>query len=298
MSEPIASGDSAWMPVSPCGAHCVHTSVPPAPGWRAVARLTALGAVGLTVVTVGAATIVLPRPVRHGYWRGSARIALRTMGVSLTVDDRRPADGRRLRGALMVANHISFLDIVALAGVSPARFVAKREVLQMGGFGPVARLFGVLPHVRGDLRRLRPMVDRVAGILDRGRAVAVFPEGTTWCGTASGRFHPAFFQAAIDAGVPVLPVRLSYTDRGHDTTMPGFLGQDTIGSTLMRIVRSRDLQITVTVFELQMPAGDRRRLAAQARALIAPADAVGTGREVAVDVTAPARREVAAQAVA
>ncbi|MBM7366862.1 lysophospholipid acyltransferase family protein [Gordonia hydrophobica] len=274
-----------WVPASPCGPHCVHTGVEPVSRLRASVRIAALGTVGLGLLAVGVLTILLPRPARHGYWRGSAKVALRTMGVVLDIDDHRPRDTRRLRGALVVANHISFLDIIALCCVTPARFVAKREVLQMGGFGPIAKLFGVLPHRRGDLRRLRPMIDQVSGILDRGRPVAVFPEGTTWCGTASGRFKPAFFQAAIDAGVPVLPVRLSYTDRGHRTTMPGFLGEDTIGTTLYRIVRSRDLTITVTVFELQMPAGDRGHLAALAQDLIAPIEPVTALQELAVDLS-------------
>ncbi|ALG86635.1 lysophospholipid acyltransferase family protein [Gordonia phthalatica] len=279
---------SIWVPSSPCGPHCVHTYVEPVSRLRATMRVTALGTVGLGLLAVGILTVLLPRVARHGYWRGSAKIALRTMGVELDIDDHRPDGARRVRGALMVANHVSFLDIIALCCVAPARFVAKREVLQMGVFGPITRAFGVLPHRRGDLRRLRPMIDQVSGILDRGRPVAVFPEGTTWCGTASGRFKPAFFQAAIDAGVPVLPVRLSYTDHGHRTTMPGFLGEDTIGSTLSRIVRSRDLTITVTVFEPQLPAGDRGHLAAVAQELIAPAEPVAALQELAVDLSVPA----------
>ncbi|GEE03630.1 hypothetical protein nbrc107696_40760 [Gordonia spumicola] len=193
------------------------------------------------------------------------------MGVRLTVDDHRPSRARDVRGALIVANHVSFLDIVAMASVAPARFVAKREVAQMPGFGVVAKAFGVLSHVRGDLRLLVPMVERVTGILDRGRAVAVFPEGTTWCGAASGRFRPAFFQAAVDAGAPVLPMRLTYRDAGRPTALAGFIGDDTIGSTFLRIVTARELTVTVTVFDLQLPVPDRRELADAAQRLIAPA---------------------------
>lgn len=285
---------SAWSPSSPCGPHCVHTCVAPVSRLRAAGRLAALGTVGLGVLALGVLTILLPRTARHGYWRGSAKVALRTMGVGLQIDDHRPTGARRLRGALIVANHVSFLDIVALVCVSPARFVAKREVLQMGGFGVVAKLFAVLPHRRGDLRLLRPMIDQVTGILDGGRPVAVFPEGTTWCGTASGSFKPAFFQSAIDAGVPVLPVRLTYSDQGHRTTMPGFLADDTIGSTLARIVRSRDLAVTVTVFDLLMPAGDRRGLAATAQELIAPVGSIAALEELAVDLSSRMRSGTAA----
>ncbi len=216
------------------------------------------------------------------------------MGVRLTVEDHRPDNARVVRGALIVANHVSFLDIVAMASVAPARFVAKREVAQMAGFGIIARSFGVLSHVRGDLRLLVPIVEKVTGILDRGRAVAVFPEGTTWCGAASGRFRPAFFQAAVDAGVPVLPMRLSYSEAGRPTALAGFIGDDTIGSTFMRIVSARDLTVTLTVFDLQLPVPDRRELARAAQGLINPATDLAD-RMVTVDVTrvAPAESSMA-----
>ncbi|MCF8612267.1 1-acyl-sn-glycerol-3-phosphate acyltransferase [Gordonia sp. HY285] len=249
-----------WVPVSPCGVDCVP-STPRASRLRIGMRCAAFGLVAVLVLVVGLASILLPRRARHGYWRASARLTLASMGVRLDVDDRRPRQARRVRGALIVANHISFLDIVAIAAVAPARFVAKREVLQMSGFGYVARLFGVLPHVRGDLRRLAPMIARVGEILDRGRAVAVFPEGTTWCGGAAGRFRPAFFQAAVDAGVPVLPLRLAYAETGRPATLAGFIGDDTVGSTFTRIVAARDLTVTVTVFARQLPVPDRRVLA-------------------------------------
>lgn len=103
-----------WVPSSPCGPHCVHTSVPPVSRLRASVRIAALGTVGVGLLTVGVLTVLLPRTARHGYWRGSAKVALRTMGVVLDIDDHRPDGARRLRGALMVANHISFLDIIAL----------------------------------------------------------------------------------------------------------------------------------------------------------------------------------------
>ncbi|GAA4677092.1 lysophospholipid acyltransferase family protein [Gordonia humi] len=249
-----------WVPVSPCGAHCVPDT-PRVSRLRVWTRLAAFGTFAVLVLALGVATMAMPRRARHRYWRRSARIALASMGVRLTIEDRRPETARRLRGALIVANHISFLDIVAVASVAPARFIAKREVLQMAGFGYVAKLFGVLSHVRGDLGRLRPLVDRVAGILDRGRSVAVFPEGTTWCGGAAGRFRPAFFQAAVDAGAPIVPMRLSYSESGRPTTLAGFIGDDTIGTTFSRIVSARELTVEVTVFDLVLPVPDRRHLA-------------------------------------
>lgn len=249
-----------WVPTSPCDTGCVPET-PRASRLRVWIRVSAFIAFTVIALTLGVSTLLLGRRVRHSYWRVSSRVVLASMGVRLTIDDQRAAGSRRLRGALLVANHISFLDIVAMAAVAPARFVAKREVLQMAGFGYVAKLFGVLPHVRGDLGRLAPAVARAAGVLDRGRTVAVFPEGTTWCGGSSGRFRPAYFQAAVDAGVPVVPMRLTYTEVGRPAALVGFIGDDSVGTTFARIVSARKLAVTVTVFDLVLPVPDRRLLA-------------------------------------
>lgn len=259
-----------WVPSSPCGQHCVVTG-DQVSQLRRLSRLGAFFSVAIGFLSVGTVTPLMPRRLRHRYWRAGARACLSAMGVRLEIDDQRPAHARRVRGALIVANHVSYLDIVAMAAIAPARFVAKAEVLQMGGFGPVAKAFGVLAHQRGDLRALPPLLSKVTDILDRGRPVAVFPEGTTWCGAASGRFRPAFFQTAVDAGVPVLPMRLTYSAAGRPTSLAGFIGGDTIFATFGRVVRAPKMSVTVTVFEPQLPAPDRKTLASDAQRLIAPA---------------------------
>ncbi|MFT3661633.1 MAG: lysophospholipid acyltransferase family protein [Gordonia sp. (in: high G+C Gram-positive bacteria)] len=236
-------------------------------------RLLAVAVLLCTLVPAGTLTLAVPRRARVRYWRFTARCSLVAVGLRVDVVDHRPRGARHLRGALVVANHISFFDVLAVAAVTPARFVAKREVVSMA-VGPVLRCFGVLPHVRGDLRGLPPILERVRTILDRGRPVVVFPEGTTWCGVAGGRFRPAFFQAALDTGVPVLPIRISYREGGRTATEAGFVGDDELGDTLRRVLRARSLRVRVVVHPLQLPVGDRKRLAAHCERLIRPAPAV------------------------
>ncbi len=67
----------------------------------------------------------------------------------------------------------------------------------------------VIPIERASLRRLPDVVETVASRLRAGHTVVAFPEGTTWCGLAYGQFRPAMFQAAVDAGRPVQPLRLT-----------------------------------------------------------------------------------------
>ncbi len=70
----------------------------------------------------------------------------------------------------------------------------------------------------------------MAARLGTGQTVVAFPEGTTWCGVACVSFYPAMFQAAIDAGRPVQPLRLTYHQvDGLISTTPAFVGQDTLG---------------------------------------------------------------------
>ncbi|MFT3715744.1 MAG: lysophospholipid acyltransferase family protein [Gordonia sp. (in: high G+C Gram-positive bacteria)] len=269
------------MPVSSCGAHCIPAESDSVGALRVALRYAGLVTMLLTVVPLGALTVLGGRRIRIGYWRGAARWGLKMMGVRFEVVDHRPDHARRVRGALIVANHISFLDILAIAAVSPARFVAKREIV--AGAGRVLKAFGVLPHHRGALRELRPLLDQVTGIVDRGRPVAVFPEGTTWCGYGYGRFRPAFFQTALDAGVPVLPMRVSYHRGGRTLTSPGFIGGDEIGDTLHRVVRARGVCLTLTVHAPELPVGSRGELAARCQRLV-------FAKPVAVPAPAPRAR--------
>ncbi|NKT03410.1 hypothetical protein GS508_24820 [Rhodococcus hoagii] len=88
---------------------------------------------------------------------------------------------------------------VVLAAVVPGRFVARADLVTWPMLGAVARRAGSsLSTATGCAacpRRSATVRDR----LSAGETVIAFPEGTTWCGRAFGRFRPALFQSAIDA---------------------------------------------------------------------------------------------------
>ncbi|WP_461030691.1 lysophospholipid acyltransferase family protein, partial [Streptomyces sparsus] len=130
---------------------------------------------------------------------------VRTLTASLGVRVR--MSGRAVPGpALVVANHISWLDVPLLAAVKPGRTLAKAEVAHYPVLGAVARLGGTLFIDRERLRALPHTVAALAAALRDGSTVVAFPEGSTWCGRSIGRFRPAVFQAALDAGTAVQPV--------------------------------------------------------------------------------------------
>ena len=249
---------SVWLPSAPCTPRaCVRTTGSAVAVPRAVLRLAAVLALLLAGIALSPLGGRLPAdPVRR--W---CRWIVRAAGVRVRITG---AEAVPSGGLLLVANHISWLDIPLLAAVRPARMLAKTEIRRWPVAGPVVAHGGVLFIDRDRLRALPETVARIAQVLRAGQAVAVFPEGSTWCGRAQGHFRRAVFQAALDAGVPVQPVRLHYrTTGGTASTAPAFVGEDSLLASLWRVVTTRGLVAEVEVREAIAPGThpDRRSLA-------------------------------------
>ncbi|MFF7330216.1 1-acyl-sn-glycerol-3-phosphate acyltransferase [Streptomyces sp. NPDC008150] len=262
---------SGWLPTAPCTpAHCVTPAGPAVGVPRAVARLTAV----VALVAAGAALVPLARWIPERRTRRWCRAVVRAAGVRTRLTGGPAVTG----GALLVANHVSWLDVPLLGAVRPARMLAKREIRAWPVAGRIAEGAGVLFIERDRLRALPDTVARIAGALRRGAAVGVFPEGSTWCGRSGGTFHRAAFQAALDAGVPVQPVRVRYlAAAGAVSTAPAFVGEDTLLASMWRVARTGGLTAEVHVCP-PLPPGrypDRRALAAAAEAAVRGAAATG-----------------------
>ena len=235
-----------WRPASGCGDRCRPGGGPTVAGVTAALRVGAL--VGVLLLGLFPAALF-----GAAGWRLLSRAILAALGVRLA--RRGPAPRA---GSLLVANHISWLDIVALTAVTPVRLVAKCEVADWAAIGAAARRAGAVFIDRDRPRALPATVAEVAAALRAGSSVAVFPEGTTFCGAEQGRFRPAMFQAAIDAGAPVVPTWV-----GYDSAEAAFVGEDTLWSSVLRVARVRGLTATlVTAPALRPePGADRRALA-------------------------------------
>ena len=260
----------AWFPTSPCGPGCLAGREPTVGRVRRVWRLLA---VVLVVLVSLLAMIALPLAGPRGReWlvRAVFRGVLLAMGVRLAVSG---GDGlaARGRGALVVNNHTSWLDIVAVNAVRPMRAVAKRDIASWPVLGWLVSAAKSVYLDREALRTLPDTVARLTDALRSGSMVNVTPEGTTWCGLTHGRFRPAMFQAAIDGGVPVLPVALRFRLRnGSATTAPAFVGDETIVDSVRRVAALRGLVLEVHVLDELAPgrAADRRELAALAESAV------------------------------
>jgi 1-acyl-sn-glycerol-3-phosphate acyltransferase len=260
------------MPVSSCGPGCLPPAdaVPTVARLRRLIRLLAAAMLLLAGVVLAAGWPLLGAAERKWILRAWHRALLGTLRIQLHV-----TGGDRFAvpdsGILVVSNHTSWLDLIVLGAIQPLRMVAKSEVRGWPVIGLLAHRTGTIFVDRERLSTLPDMVAAVAGALADGAAVGVFPEGTTWCGLARGRFRPAVFQAAVDTVIPVRPVAVRYRLGGAGpTTVAAFVGPATFWEALVRVASVHHLVAEVHLLPplLPAPATTRRALATQAETAV------------------------------
>ena len=171
--------------------------------------------------------------------------------------------------ALYVANHVSWLDIPVLGGLSNVHFLSKAEVASWPLIGPLATAAGTL-YIRRGQGQVRQRTRDIAAHIADGRSILVFPEGTTTDGSAVLAFHSPLFAAATADGHRIQPVAIRYLDdQGRQHREVPFVGDDEFTGHLWRLLGSTRIRAEVH-FLAPIPAGDRdpRELAAAARAAI------------------------------
>jgi 1-acyl-sn-glycerol-3-phosphate acyltransferase len=236
---------------------------------RACWRLLRFGVHGLHCIAVCALLFpFLDPPARWRRVGWASRRGLHCLGVALR------ADGHPRPGpVLVVANHVSWLDILAVNAVRPARFVSKADVQQWPVLGWVIACGGTLFIERERKRDALRVLHQVAQALRGGDVVAVFPEGTTGDGRSLLPFHANLLQAAITTDVPVQPVCLRYADAGSESSEAAlWIGETTLVQSLWRIAGAEALTVTLRQRAPIATAGlDRRTLAQRCRDEIARA---------------------------
>jgi 1-acyl-sn-glycerol-3-phosphate acyltransferase len=206
---------------------------------------------------------------RHERIRWWSRKMLAVLGVGFEHAGT-PAEG----GSLLAANHVSWLDIMAVHAIVPqARFVSKADVK---AWPLVARLVdsaGTLYLERERKRDALRVVHAVADALSAGQVVAIFPEGTTSTGHGLLPFHANLLQAAIATATPVQPVALRFSEAANAVSEAvEFVGATSLLRSLWQTSCGEGVRVRL-VFLPPRPSAhvDRRELAALLRADIAGA---------------------------
>lgn len=186
-----------------------------------------------------------------------ARRMLQVLGIELQLRGSPPAQGP----VLLVANHISWLDILVLHAARHCRFVSKSDVEHWPLIGTLATGAGTLYIERESRRHVMRVVHHMAEALRAGDVLAIFPEGTTSDGRTLLPFHGNLVQAAISADAPVQPVALGFFDRvsGLPSTAASYVGDETLVGSLWRTLTAPPLVAVVAFGQSQYAQGRGRR---------------------------------------
>jgi 1-acyl-sn-glycerol-3-phosphate acyltransferase len=237
---------------------------------RAALRLFACVALGLRGVAI--VLVLFPRLTpaeRQARIRRWSRQMLVAIGIELRVE------GVAAEGAsLLVANHISWLDIMVVHAVVPqARFVSKADVKAWPLISRLVDAGGTLYLERERKRDALRVIHVMADALRAGQTVAVFPEGTTSTGHSLLPFHANLLQAAISTGTPVQPAALRFSDSSHAVSEAlEFVGATTLLQSVWRAACGDAVVARLALLAPRSSTGiGRRELAARLRADIAAA---------------------------
>ena len=198
--------------------------------------------------------------------RWSERL-LEILGIRLVAS----APPKFTHGALLVANHISWLDIFVIHTAKRVHFVSKHEVRNWPVVGWLAWRSGTLFIQRAKKSDTARINQEMHALLRDGAWVAVFPEGTSTDGSRLLRFLPSLFQPAVDENLPVVPAALQYqTQTGAYTDAAAYADNVSFGTSLWRIAGEKEIVARVT-FGTPIRGENRRVLAEMAHREIAGA---------------------------
>lgn len=192
-------------------------------------------------------------------------------GVSLQVNH--TAQAEPVSPALIICNHISWLDIFVINSVHACRFVAKSDIRDWPLIGWLCDKSGTIFIARGKQRDVRRIYAGLVQSIHNGERVAFFPEGTTSAQGTVLPFHANLFEAAIEAQVPVQAYAIRYRDAaGKYHPAADFIGEMSFAESVLMILRHPAMHAELIRLPAVSSAGaHRRELAVTMRAKIAQA---------------------------
>jgi 1-acyl-sn-glycerol-3-phosphate acyltransferase len=157
---------------------------------------------------------------RAEWMRFCGRLVLAAMGIRYRVEGEAPVGA-----TVIVANHLSYLDIVIASAAVPCLFVARHDVVQWPVFGMLSRLGGTIYLDRASRVSAWDAADAMAERLTEGAPVLFFPEGTSTDGSQVQRFHSTLFAPAVEGGLSVTPAAIFY-EPGDSLSAAGMTERD------------------------------------------------------------------------
>lgn len=237
--------------------------------WRYLYRLPMLAWHALAHLPIVLLLISFDRSgdkrIGHAAIRWWSRGLLRVFGMRV-----RGVGAPLAGGTMFVANHISWIDIIALHSQHMMGFIAKAEIRRWPVVGWITSHGETIYLHRGNANSLGDVMAEMSQRLRAGRAVAAFPEGGTRDGRELGAFHARIFTAAVDADAAVQPVALCFGARCEAQSVVAFAKGESFMGNFVRLLGEPSRPVTVYFLEpiLHAEHEGRRGIATLARARI------------------------------
>jgi 1-acyl-sn-glycerol-3-phosphate acyltransferase len=195
-----------------------------------------------------------------------SRLLLATLGLRVQISGKLPTGQ-----LLLVANHVSWLDIYLINSLCPVAFVSKADVQSWPLIGWLAKHNDTIFLQRGSRGHAHLINREIAHVISEGCPVTVFPEGTTTEGNQILHFHGALLQPALSVGARLVPLSVRYCESSspsQPSKKAAYAGETSLGQSLWCIAGCKDLHAHLSVLDPLM-GSDRKILAAEARGAIA-----------------------------
>ena len=168
---------------------------------------------------------------------------------------------------LMVANHISWMDIIIIQSIKPCIFVAKSDVASWPLFGWVAQMTGTIFIKREKVSDIKKALKKMKRRLIK-RSVCIFPEGTSSNGRYLLPFKSNLFQSSIDTQKSILPLCLRYEQKNTYTDKTAFVDDMSLLDSIIKIKQEKDITAIVEVLQPIRPRHNRKELASYTQEII------------------------------
>ena len=189
---------------------------------------------------------VTHRDALNRWW---SRWLLRWCGVRVDTRGEPVVEG----GALLIANHVSWLDIFVLSNQRATIFVGKQEIRDWPVLGWLVAGVGTIFIERGNRKAVHKVGLQMKDCFDRGQLVGLFPEGTTSEGLDVLPFHAGLFEPAVTWNIAVQPVALLYKHHGKRSSFAAFIGTENLVQNAWRVLGGAGVSVDVEYLPVIQP---------------------------------------------
>lgn len=196
-------------------------------------------------------------------------LAVRILGIRVVLKNTPKGPWMNQGPRLIVANHMSYLDILAVNSLFPAVNITSIEMKESSFIGLISKLAITIFIERRNRNNIQQELSTVRKHLLQNHQLALYPEGTSTDGSQILKFKRSFFDPAIDTKTPILPLCLRYESIDGEPFSPKnadrvcWYGKMDFFPHLMGILRTREVVLNIYALpEIAItPHHDRRSLA-------------------------------------